>query len=421
MMTKLGLATQALIAGLIGTGEEHKWPDHMLWGSVQPSLGYQIKEVAPVRAEVVTPRQVSAELRAYEIRVSLRNPGGYILDGTESDSFRVFRFTQDGVIHSSAVEPPRVRVLDAVAHTLAIRVPDLLLGHSKDDRFGVLALAHKDSPPEHVWIACARSYNAPPNNSVSFDEPTCSFDVSPAQKLVDGRTTPVARAQVILTARNLLPVSDGVWTDLTLDATIATERFDPHAAGELELRIGRRFGANDFGSADFHIGVRGNQSGRAYGSYAVLNIGGQLSAKSVYRPSPAVLIGSGPVTRLGLHVEQRWKRDTDFAPYHASPQVGYASLSVNLGPIWAFPRDPRQGSSRTDCSIWLDLRGYYFPNDSSQSGFATRSFEGYAGVELELPARLLVWVPAVYLRTGAIDAQTFARTVQWGLELRARF
>ena len=39
----------------------------------------------------------------------------------------------------------------------------------------------------------------------------------------------------------------------------------------------------------------------------------------------------------------------------------------------------------------------------------------------EIPVKVFVFAPAVYLRTGALEDQTFTRTSQWGVEFKHRF
>lgn len=429
MINELGIVAFVIITNLTGAADEQRWPDQMPWDSI-PNLGYAVKEIQPARIELTSPRQASNNIRPGEVRVTLRNPSGYIVESLDRNSFRVFRFTQseaivgftqsnDGEITVSL--PDNVRIIDEATRAIAIRIPRSMLNYSKNDRIGLLALAHKRNSSERVWIACARSFNSVPDLKTSFEKPSISFGGSCNQTLVDGKSRPVARTSANLVVSNILPINNGIWTDLAIDAAVSSERLDPHAVSELKINFGRRFGASSFGSANLQVGLRGSQSGRTFGSFATIDISEQLSAKSVYRPSSFILVGSGPVLRFGLHAENRWNRDNDFAPYHVSPQVAYMSAAASVGPVWIFPRDSRQGSSKTDCSLWMDFCGYYLPNDLPDSGYAKRSLEGCANIRLELPLKFLIWVPSVFCRTGAIESLGFDRKTQWGIELTARF
>lgn len=390
------------------------WPDNAKWPSLIDGVKLVLKSDF---AEVaLSSDRLSGRFRADEIRL--------VLDLADGDAF--------------VPEPHHIRFIRFSATTGEVTVSPLpagaLIARSKDEyaatppavwqefrpeeRFAVLARIQRAGQP--VWLAFAVSLRAAAPRTPVLSKLEYSPTFAPAQRLLDGRSRAVGRITFKETVSNILANQHGTWFDLVFDGAASTETLDPAAFGRLEFQVGRAFGPRSLDRLGFQLGVRSNQSRRKSAGYASFGATWVLPGEYA-RPSRLLIVGSAPVVSAGVRAEQRWKRDDDLSPYHIKPSLMYGFLRAKAGPLWLFPKDGRIGSFERDCALVLDLGAYWLPNDRSKPGLGTRPFESSIGVSVALPARVLIFAPELYFRSGAMEWHSFARTSVIGVGLTTRF
>lgn len=360
--------------------------------------------------------RLSSQFRADEIRLVLEFGDGetFVPDARNIRFIRFSATTGDVTVPPLPASSLVSRSKTEYAATPPAAWPEF----RPEERFGVLVRIQREG--QFVWSAFAVSLRAAAPRTPVLSKLEYSPTFAPSQELLDGTTRSVVRMAFKETVSNVFPNQRGTWFDLVLRGTLSSETLDPGGFGQLEFQVGRAFGPMSLDRLWMHIGARSNQSGRTAAGYAGLG-STWLMPGSYAKPSHSLIVGAAPVLSLGIRTEQRWKRDGDLSPYHVKPWLIYGFLRARIGPLWLFPRNSRIGSFERDCALFVDLGAFWLPDDESEAGYGKRPFESSVGISIALPTRVLIFVPELFFRSGAMENHSFARTAVYGLGLTVRF